>query len=364
MTEQLETASSPSLTQLLTIDNSWKRELASAFKDPLTLLEYLQIKPTSKSKTAGLPLLSKFDFPMLVPQYFADLIEKGNIDDPILLQVLPFASEQITHPDFVLQPLDEQDNFIPVANIVHKYADRLLFLPKGACAVNCRYCFRRNFPYAELEGGKEQWQASLEYAFIQNITELILSGGDPLMMTDKEFAWLGEQVLAFNARQKAQGKAPIDRIRIHSRLPVVLPNRITQDFITLCQALIAQEVQVILVTHINHGNEVSALLKAKLHLLAQASLTLLNQSVLLKGVNDNPEVLAELSHKLFKARVLPYYLHLLDKVTGATYFYVPDERALEIYAQLQKLTSGYLVPKLAREIVGEPHKTLYTTGCN
>ncbi|RIY33528.1 EF-P beta-lysylation protein EpmB [Psittacicella hinzii] len=338
-------------------DNQWKRELAQAFKQPHELLEYLQIDSHLESKIAGKPLLEKNSFPMLVPKHFADLMSKGNIDDPLLLQVLPFSQELVEKDGFVLQPLDEQDNFIPVKNVVHKYQDRLLFLPKGGCAVNCRYCFRRNFPYHDLASSREEWQKSLDYAYSQEISELILSGGDPLMMTDKEFFWLAEELI----KRNQEAKVKIDRLRIHSRLPIVLPNRITEGFVQICQFLAQAKIRVIWVSHINHPSEISELLQEKLASLAQAGVLLLNQSVLLKGVNNSVEVLAQLSHKLFQAGILPYYLHLLDKVTGASHFYVSDEEALALYRELQEQTSGYLIPKLAREEVGKKNKTLYTT---
>ncbi|RIY35137.1 EF-P beta-lysylation protein EpmB [Psittacicella gerlachiana] len=337
------------------IDNSWKRELAKAFKNPSELLEYLELDPQVKSEIAGKPLL-KSSFPMLVPQFFADLMKPRDINDPLLLQVLPFSEELTERQDFVLQPLDEQDNFIPVANIVHKYQDRLLFLPKGGCAVNCRYCFRRNFPYEQLGASKQEWVEALNYAYQQHISELILSGGDPLMMTDKEFVWLFNQVLERN--QTCTTK--IDRIRIHSRLPIVLPQRITAQFIEMCQALASYGIKLIWVSHINHPQEISTLLQEKVQNLTKVGVLVLNQSVLLKGINDSVEVLEELSRKLFQAGILPYYLHLLDKVKGSTHFYLDDVQALELYAQLQTKTSGYLIPKLAREEVGKKHKTLYT----
>lgn len=344
---------------LLVHDQQWKRQLNNAFKSPLALLEYLGIDPQAQSIVGGKPLLKGNDFAMLVPQYFADLMVKGNINDPLLLQVLPFSNEQVQHPDFVDQPLAEQDKFIPIQNIVHKYNDRLLFLPKGSCAVNCRYCFRRNFPYEELGASKEQWKESLNYAFKQQVSELILSGGDPLMMNDKEFAWLLQEVVDHNLHMIESRGKQINRIRIHSRLLVVLPERITAAFLDLCKQAKKVHINLVLVTHINHPQEIAQPFAIKIQALREAGVTLLNQNVLLRGVNDQLEVLIDLSQKLFAIGILPYYLFLLDKVTGATHFYVPDEQALKLYRQLQESTSGYLVPKLAREEVGHKHKTLY-----
>ena len=181
------------------------------------------------------------------------------------------------------------------------------------------------------------------------IEEVIFSGGDPMMAKDSEWAWLLERL------EKIQH---LQRLRIHSRLPVVIPERITDEF---CDLLLNSPLQAVFVTHINHPNEIDEGLAFAMQKLTEAKVILLNQSVLLKDVNDNPHTLKVLSDKLFQAGILPYYLHLLDKVQGASHFYISDERALQIYRELQALTSGYLVPKLAREIGGEPNKSLYTT---
>lgn len=248
---------------------------------------------------------------------------------------------------FSKDPLEEQQNVAP--NILHKYHNRLLLMVKNSCAVNCRYCFRRHFPYAENKGNKENWIKSLDYiAAHSEIEEVVFSGGDPLMAKDHELDWLIQRL----------EKIPHLRVlRIHTRLPIVIPQRITNYF---CQILKKSRFKIVLVTHINHPNEIDELLSKAIYNLKISDVTLLNQSVLLKGVNDDPLILKELNSKLFSIGILPYYLHLLDKVEGASHFYIDDKSAVKIYKELQRISSGYLVPKLAREIPNQPNKTLYT----
>ncbi len=260
------------------------------------------------------------------------------------MQVLTSRQEFIDAPGYSTDPLDEQNNVVP--GLLHKYKNRALLLVKGGCAVNCRYCFRRHFPYQDNQGNKRNWQAALEYiADHPELDEIIFSGGDPLMAKDHELAWLIAEL----------EKIPhLRRLRIHSRLPVVIPARITD---VLCQLLGETRLQVLLVTHINHAQEIDDALRDAMHKLKRAGVTLLNQSVLLRGVNDNAQTLATLSNALFDAGILPYYLHVLDKVQGAAHFFVSDEEARALMRNLLPLVSGYLVPKLAREIGGEPSKT-------
>lgn len=221
-------------------------------------------------------------------------------------------------------------------------------MAKGGCAVNCRYCFRRHFPYDENPGNKKSWQLALDYiAAHSEIEEVIFSGGDPLMAKDHELAWLIKHL---------ENIPHLQRLRIHTRLPVVIPQRITDEFCTL---LAETPLQKVMVTHINHPNEIDQVFTNAMQKLNVVNVTLLNQSVLLKGVNDDSQILKILSDKLFQTGILPYYLHLLDKVQGASHFLISDIEAMQIYKTLQSLTSGYLVPKLAREIAGEPNKTLY-----
>jgi EF-P beta-lysylation protein EpmB len=320
---------------------SWLDYLAEATNDPEKLLEQLNLpKERFKQDIAARRL-----FPLRVPQPFIDKMEKGNPHDPLFLQVMSSQQEFFQTAGFSRDPLQEQQSAVP--NILHKYHNRVLLMVKGGCAINCRYCFRRHFPYQDNKGNKQNWQTALDYiAQHREIEEVIFSGGDPLMAKDHELDWL------LTALEQIEH---VKTVRIHTRLPVVIPQRITSQ---LCQRLQQSRLNKVLVTHINHPNEIDRTLAMYLDRLRVANVVLLNQSVLLKGVNDNAEVLKKLSDKLFSVGVLPYYLHLLDKVQGAGHFYLDDQQALAIYRQLQKISSGYLVPKLAREIAGEPNKTL------
>ena len=320
---------------------SWLDYLAEATNDPEKLLEQLNLpKERFKQDIAARRL-----FPLRVPQPFIEKMEKGNPHDPLFLQVMSSQQEFFQTAGFSRDPLQEQQSAVP--NILHKYHNRVLLMVKGGCAINCRYCFRRHFPYQDNKGNKQNWQTALDYiAQHREIEEVIFSGGDPLMAKEHELDWL------LTALEQIEH---VKTVRIHTRLPVVIPQRITSQ---LCQRLQQSRLNKVLVTHINHPNEIDRTLAMYLDRLRAVNVVLLNQSVLLKGVNDNAEVLKKLSDKLFSVGVLPYYLHLLDKVQGAGHFYLDDQQALAIYRQLQKISSGYLVPKLAREIAGEPNKTL------
>lgn len=319
----------------------WLIELAQAFNDPAALLEYLELNPQA-FETA---ITARKLFALRVPRAFAAKMQKGDKNDPLFLQAMSAAAEFLQAEGFVKDPLEEQHS--PAPNILHKYHNRLLFMIKNSCAINCRYCFRRHFPYDDVKSGKAVWQQGLDYiAAHTELEEVIFSGGDPLMAKDGELDWL------ISALEQIPH---IKTLRIHTRLPVVIPSRITEQ---LCDRLSKSRLKVVMVTHINHPNEVDEVLADKLNQLRQSKVVLLNQSVLLKGVNDNAQILKALSNKLFESGVLPYYLHLLDKVEGASHFFIEDRQAAEIYKELQRITSGYLVPKLAREIAREPNKTL------
>ncbi|MCW8333914.1 EF-P beta-lysylation protein EpmB [Vibrio paucivorans] len=322
------------------VEQNWLKQLANAISDPTKLLESLQIDPS--------PWQSGFEakklFAQRVPQSFVDRMEKGNPYDPLLRQVLPLCEEFEVHDGYSNDPLEEQNNQVP--GLLHKYRNRALMIVKGGCAVNCRYCFRRHFPYQENKGNKLAWQQSLDYiAEHTELNEVILSGGDPLMAKDNELEWLVQSIADI---------PHIKRLRIHSRLPVVIPARVTDE---LCQLLNQTRLQVVMVTHINHANEINQELSDKLAKLKRANVTLLNQAVLLKGVNDSAHAQVMLSEALFDAGILPYYLHVLDKVQGAAHFFVSDQQAKAIMAGLIERVSGYLVPTLTREIGGRASKT-------
>ncbi|HDG8094488.1 TPA: EF-P beta-lysylation protein EpmB [Klebsiella oxytoca] len=319
----------------------WLTQLADVVTSPDELLQLLNVDADA-NLLAGRD--AKRLFALRVPRAFIARMEPGNPNDPLLLQVLTSQEEFIHAPGYSTDPLEEQHSVVP--GLLHKYSNRALLLVKGGCAVNCRYCFRRHFPYAENQGTKRNWQKAMEYiASHPELDEIIFSGGDPLMAKDHELDWLLTQL---------ESIPHIKRLRIHSRLPIVIPARITD---TLVARISASSLQVLLVNHINHANEIDTAFRRAMKSLRMAGVTLLNQSVLLRGVNDNARTLADLSNALFDAGVMPYYLHVLDRVQGAAHFMVSDEEARAIMRELLTLVSGYLVPKLAREIGGEPSKT-------
>lgn len=319
----------------------WLVQLADVITDPDELLRVLNID-TDENSLAGRG--AKRLFALRVPRAFVARMKKGDPNDPLLRQVLTSRDEFLAAPGFSTDPLEEQHNAVP--GLLHKYRNRALLLVKGGCAVNCRYCFRRHFPYAENQGNKRNWQVALDYiADHPELDEIIFSGGDPLMAKDHELDWLLEQLEAI---------PHIKRLRIHSRLPIVIPARITD---ALAARFARSSLRILLVNHINHANEIDTEFAAAMVRLRQAGVTLLNQSVLLRDVNDSAQTLADLSNALFDAGVMPYYLHVLDKVQGAAHFMVSDEEARNIMRELLTLVSGYMVPKLAREIGGEPSKT-------
>ena len=312
----------------------WLSQLADVITSPDELLRLLDLEQ-HEALCAGRE--AKRLFALRVPRAFVARMEKGNPDDPLLKQTLTSQDEFITAPGYSTDPLEEQNSVVP--GLLHKYRNRALLLVKGGCAVNCRYCFRRHFPYAENQGNKRNWQVALDYiAAHPELDEIIFSGGDPLMAKDHELDWLLTQLETI---------PHIKRLRIHSRLPIVIPARITDALVTRLEQ---SRLQVLLVNHINHANEIDADFRAAMARMRKAGVTLLNQSVLLRGVNDSARVLADLSNALFDAGVMPYYLHVLDRVQGAAHFMVTDEEARKIMRELLTLVSGYMVPKLAREI--------------
>ncbi|QIZ78633.1 EF-P beta-lysylation protein EpmB [Ferrimonas lipolytica] len=322
------------------LDRRWQQEVADAYSDPLQLLAFLGIDPNHY----GEGLTARKLFPMRVPKAFAAKMEHGNVHDPLLQQVLPVAAEFIEQAGFNTDPTGEQDDAKP--GLLHKYRSRVLLMLRGGCAINCRYCFRRHFPYQDHKVGQSEIAEAIDHINNDsNINELLLSGGDPLMARDDHLADLFLQL-----RQARNLK----RIRIHTRLPVSIPNRITNEFINLCQQA---PWQIILVLHSNHANEICSELADKLAQLRAAGVTLLNQGVMLKGINDNAQTLVDLSERLFEVGVMPYYMHQLDKVVGATHYEVSDDEARAIMAEVITLLPGFLVPKLVREVAGKSSKT-------
>jgi len=317
----------------------WQRQLAEAFSSVNDLCQHLQIDPSC------LPLLPDFkDFPLRAPRGFVDCMQKGNPDDPLLKQVLPLQDELVYYPNYSHDPVGDL-SAVAEAGVIHKYQGRVLLIATGGCAIHCRYCFRRHFPYSELQLSGQKVQQALEYiAANSEIKEVILSGGDPLLLSDEKIAYLLKQVSKISH---------VRRIRIHSRIPVVLPARITEQFL---ETLAHLPQQVILVIHANHGNELSGEVATACRRLKQYDVTLLNQSVLLKNINDDNDTLCQLSEKLFSIGVLPYYLHMLDRAIGVGHFEVSEKQAQKLLQYLKQTLPGYLVPKLVKEQAGAAHK--------
>jgi len=320
---------------------SWQNELADIIRSPRELIELLALDPALLPEA----LTASEDFALRVPRAYARRIRKGDPNDPLLRQVLPLGEELLAAPGYSEDPVGEA-NTNPIPGLIHKYRGRVLLIVSGGCAINCRYCFRRHFPYQDNNPGRARWQDALDYIRSDpSITEVIYSGGDPLNAPDKSLRWLTGEVAAI---------AHVRRLRIHSRLPVVIPNRIDADCLNW---MTGHRLHTSLVIHSNHANELDAPVEAALGRLKAAGVTLLNQTVLLRGVNDSTKALGQLSERLFECGVLPYYLHLLDKVAGAQHFDVEAAEALALHRALRDQLPGYLVPKLVREIPGEPCKT-------
>lgn len=319
----------------------WQQALAEAINDPLELLNLLELP----SDTLSLSRHAAHQFPLRVPRSYVARMRKGDPTDPLLRQILPIGAEELESAGFHSDPVGDL-NAMPVPGVLHKYHGRVLLITTGACGIHCRYCFRRHFPYGDANPAPAAWRLALDYiAADPTITEVILSGGDPLALPDQRLAELAGQL----------GAIPhIKRLRIHSRLPIVLPERIDA---ALLAWLGASPLQKVMVVHANHPNEIGDDTVRALRCLQGCGVTVLNQAVLLRGINDDTDILSALSETLFAAGVLPYYLHLLDKVQGAAHFDVSEMRAAAILKTLQNRLPGYLVPRLVREIAGAPAKT-------
>lgn len=322
--------------------DSWQNQLSQAITKPEDLLRILELPEAYLEGAKS----GAHSFPIRVPKAFIGRMEKGNIHDPLLRQVLPLADEASAPPaGFVLDPLEESTTNTE-SGIIHKYNGRVLLITNGTCAVNCRYCFRRHFPYEDNRLNTEQWDTALDY--IRNrpdINEVILSGGDPLSNNDQRL---------FSLISAIEDIPHITRLRIHTRLPIVIPDRITE---ALINRLKSSSLAIVFVIHANHANEIDQPVARALQRLFNGGIHVLNQSVLLKGVNDTPGSLIALSERLFTCNVLPYYLHLLDPVIGAHHFDVNEKTAQSLMSEILKHLPGFLVPKLVREVAGEGSKT-------
>lgn len=320
----------------------WQRQLASAVTRPTELLELLALDPS-------LPALAfdrLRDFPLRVPRSFVARMRPGDPNDPLFLQVWPRPAETDEVPGYGVDAVGDMAK-LKGGGLIHKYRGRALVIATGACAVNCRYCFRRHFPYGDAMAARGQWRETLaELDADHSIEEVILSGGDPLALSDDKLAVFAEAL---------ETRPWIRRLRLHTRVPVVLPERVDG---ALLRWLTASRLQKVIVLHANHGNEIDDSVIAACTALRSSGAQLLNQAVLLRHVNDTTDAQAELSERLLTAGVLPYYLHVLDRVAGAAHFDVSELTAQTIMRELAARLPGYLVPRLVREVAGEPAKTL------
>ena len=327
----------------------WQQALQECIRSPAELLTELGLDGSAVAGDLAGAVDAAGRFPLQVPRSFLARMRRGDPRDPLLLQVLPSGAELRDVPGYVADPVGDLDAAAGMG-LLRKYAGRALLVTTGACAVQCRYCFRRAFPYAEHNAGRQSFAAALDALRADDsIREVLLSGGDPLMLADRRLAAL---IAALGEIRHVR------RVRIHTRLPIVLPERVDAGFLRAWNA--APRLRRVMVVHANHPNELRGAhdVLAALGALRADGATLLNQSVLLRGVNDSPDVLAELSEELHDAGVLPYYLHALDPVRGAAHFDVPDDEARAILAQLSARLPGYLVPRLVREFPGARAKTM------
>jgi L-lysine 2,3-aminomutase len=323
---------------------SWQRDMAEAVRSPADLLNHLDLNRRD-IELAGLSVDDSPEFPLLVPLSFLNRMRPGDPNDPLLLQVLPLQKEQSTAVGFVGDAVEDAAAR-RAPGLLQKYQGRALLIAAGSCAVHCRYCFRREYPYSDEPHRLDDWEPALrEIEADTSLTEIICSGGDPLMLNDHRLRILCSRV---------DDVPHIERIRFHTRLPIVLPSRISPEFVSLLQSLRSQPIVVV---HANHPNEVVGDCSDALRALVRAGIPVLNQAVLLRGINDNIEALEALSRKLIRIGVMPYYLHQLDRVSGTSHFEVPIERGRELVRELQRRLPGYAVPRFVQEIPGQLHKT-------
>jgi EF-P beta-lysylation protein EpmB len=321
--------------------DDWQQQLRQVVKSRAELLAAVGLGANDVGADEGAAL----DFPLKVPRSFVERMHYGDPQDPLLLQVLSSREETLDIPGYLRDPVGENGAAIPRRGIIHKYKGRVLLITTGGCAVHCRYCFRRHFPYHENLNSQAQWADALQYISTDDsIEEVILSGGDPLILADQPLRQLVEQIAAIKH---------VLRLRVHSRLPVVIPARITA---ALLDAITHPALQTVMVIHCNHAQEIDDAVAAAIHLMRERGVTVLNQAVLLAGINDNLGAQMALSRRLFAAGALPYYLHLLDKVQGAAHFDLPEETATLLMKELTASLPGYMVPKLVREVGGAEAK--------
>ncbi len=318
----------------------WQQAWRESVRDPRELLRMLGLE----HEAAAVPAEAVAAFALRVPRGFVARMRHGDPADPLLRQVLPRVDELRQVPGFGLDAVGDAAARV-ARGVLHKYAGRALLVATGSCAVNCRYCFRRHFPYGDESAAAAGWAEAVDaIAADPGITEVILSGGDPLSLATHKLAGLTGRL---------RGVAHVRRLRIHSRLPVVLPERVDDELLEWLRGL---PWPVAVVVHANHANEFDADVDAAMAALRGAGASLLNQAVLLAGVNDSVDALAALCERGYEAGVLPYYLHQLDRVAGTAHFEVGDDRARALHAALVARLPGYLVPRLVREVAGDASK--------
>lgn len=325
-------------------ETTWQKSLAQSIRDPHELISRLNLPADLLPAAEKSALL----FPLMVPPSYLARIEPGNPEDPLLKQVLPLDAEQVQIPGFTTDAVGDLQ-VRPTPGLLHKYHGRALLIASGACAIHCRYCFRRHYPYGEEPRTLAEWEAvwdALEHD--ESIQEVILSGGDPLMLTDARLRVFCERISAI---------PHIKRLRIHSRLPVVLPDRIHAGLIEILEQVKAAGTTVWMVIHANHPHELAPDVEQAIRLLIQSGIPVLNQAVLLRGINDAADTLVALCEQLINLGVMPYYLHQLDRVSGVAHFEVPEAEGRALIRELRTRLPGYAVPQYVREITGEPHKT-------
>src|ERR1700733_2530931 len=322
----------------------WQADLADAITTPEDLVVALGLSPALFPPAQA----ASAAFRLRVPRSYVSRMRPGDPSDPLLRQVLPVANELEAGIGFVSDPLGEHAA-LRAPGLLQKYRGRALIITTSACAVHCRYCFRREFPYSEQTSDAPRWSAALsEIGRDSSLEEVILSGGDPLSLSDARLKSLTDALATI---------PHVRRLRVHTRQPIVLPSRVDDGLVSWLRSV---RLHTVFVLHANHPNEIDSDVSAACEKLRASGVTLLNQSVLLRGVNDDVEVLAELSRRLFDTGVLPYYLHVLDRVRGAAHFEIPEAQARLIAGDLASRLPGYLVPRLVREIYGAPAKVTLT----
>jgi EF-P beta-lysylation protein EpmB len=315
--------------------------MKDAVRDPAELCRLLALPDALIPVTR----IAEKHFPLFVPRGFVARMKPGDPDDPLLRQVLPLTDEMADVPGFVTDPVDDHAA-TRQAGLLQKYQGRVLLVVTGTCAVHCRYCFRRHFPYDEAPRFPTEWEPTFdEIAADTSLREVILSGGDPLTLVDATLAAMIERLEAI---------PHLRRLRIHTRLPIVIPERVTDELVAM---LHNSRLTPIVVLHANHANELDRHVAAAITKLAEAGVLLLNQAVLLAGVNDTVEALATLCERLIDLRVFPYYLHQLDRVAGAAHFEVPVSTGRQLVEKLRARLPGYAVPHYVQEIAGALSKT-------